>query len=112
MRSLARSFDQQTHFYFYQIRFFSAAGTSDHLTVISEIDDCLTKWKKEKTSFQKINKIDYESFHSDIHNSDLIKKSEKDLSGLCEKYDSVLSSTLDKYASVRKVRKPPYYIHG
>ena len=58
---------------------FSAAGTSDNLAVISEIDCCKTKWNKEKISFRKINKIDYKSFHSDIPNLDLIKKPEKDL---------------------------------
>ena len=63
---------------------FSAAGISDHLAVISEIDCCKTKWNKEKISFRKINKIDYESFHSDILSSDLIKKPEKDLSTLCQ----------------------------
>ena len=78
----------------------SAAGISDHLAVISEIDCCKTKWNKEKISFQKINKIDYESFHSDILSSDLIKKQEKDPSALCQQYDSVLSSILDKYAPV------------
>ena len=39
----------------------------------SEIDCCKTKWNKEKMSFRKINKVYYESFHSDILNSDLIK---------------------------------------
>ena len=33
---------------------FSAAGISDHLAVISEIDCCKTKWNKEKISFRKI----------------------------------------------------------
>ena len=79
---------------------FSAAGISDHLAVISEIDCCKTKWNKEKISFRKINKIDYESFHSDILSSDLIKKPKKDLSALCQLYDSVLSSILDKHAPV------------
>ena len=60
--------------------FFSAAGILVHLAVISEIDCCKTKWNKENILFQKINKIDYDSFHSDILNSDLIKKPEKDLS--------------------------------
>ena len=63
---------------------FSAAGIPDHLAVISEIYCCKTKWNKEKISFRKINKIDYESFHSDILSSDLIKKPEKDLSALCQ----------------------------
>ena len=64
----------------------------------------------EKISFRKINKIDYESFHSDIFSSDLIKKPEKDLSALCQQYDSVLSSILDKHAPVSTKtlpRKPP-----
>ena len=56
---------------------FSAAGISYHLAVISEIDCCKTKWNKEKISFRIINKIDYESFHSDILSSDLIKKLRK-----------------------------------
>ena len=89
---------------------FSAAGISDHLAVISEIDCCKTKWNKDKISFRKINKIDYESFHSDILSSDLIKKQEKDLSALCQQYDSVLSSILDKHAPVSTKtlpRKPP-----
>ena len=58
--------------------------------VISEIDCCKTTWNKEKISFRKINKMDYESFHSDILSLDLIKKPEKDLSALCQQYDSVL----------------------
>ena len=56
--------------------------------------------EQSKISFRKINKIDYESFHSDILNSDLIKKPEKDLSALCQKYNSVLSSILNKHAPV------------
>ena len=88
---------------------FLAAGISDHLAVVSEIDCCKTKWNKEKISFRKINKIDYESFHLDILSSDLIKKPEKDLSS-CQQYDPVLSSILDKYAAVSSKtlpRKPP-----
>ena len=54
----------------------------------------------EKISFRKINKIYYESFHSDILSSDLIKKPEKDLSALFQQYDSVLSSILDRHAPV------------
>ena len=68
------------------------------------------KWNKEKMSFRKINKIYYESFHSDILSSDLIKKPEKDLSALCQQYDSVLSSILDKHAPVSTKtlpREPP-----
>ena len=83
---------------------------SDHLAVISEIDCCKTKWNKEKISFRKINKFDYESFHSDIFSSDLIKKPVKDLSALCQQYDSVVSSILDKHAPVSTKtlpRKPP-----
>ena len=79
---------------------FSAAGISDHLAGISEIDCCKTKWNKEKLSFRKINKIDYKSFRSDIINSDLIKKPEKDLSALCQQYDSVLRSISDKHAPI------------
>ena len=79
---------------------FSAAGISDHLAVISKNDCCKTKWNKENISFRKINKICYESFHSDILNSDLIKKPDKDLSALFQQYDSVLSSILDKHAPV------------
>ena len=89
---------------------FLAAGISDHLAVISEIDCCETKWNKEKISFRKINKIDYESFHSDILILDLIKKPEKDLSALCQQYDYVLSFILDKHAPVSTKtlpRKPP-----
>ena len=92
---------------------FMAAGISDHLAVISEIDCCKTKWNNEKISFRKINKIDYESFHSDILSSDLIKKPEKDLSALCQQYDPVLSSILDKHAPVSTKtmpRKPQ--LHG
>ena len=79
---------------------FLAAGISDHLAVISEIEDCKTKLNKEKISFRKINKIDYESFHSDIINSDLVKKPKKKLTALCQQYDYVLGSVLDKYAPV------------
>ena len=49
-------------------------------------------------SSRNINKIDYESFHSDILSSDLIKKPEKDLSALCQQYDFVFSYILDKHA--------------
>ena len=54
--------------------------------------------------------MDYESFHLDILSSDLIKTPEKDLSALCQQYDSVLSSILDKHAPVSTKtlpRKPP-----
>ena len=70
----------------------------------------LTVARRENIFFQKINKIDYESFHSDILSSDLIKKPENDLSALCQQYDSVLSSILDKHAPVSTKtlpRKPP-----
>ena len=66
--------------------------------------------EQRKNIVCKINKIDYESFHSDILSSDLIKKPEKDLSALCQQYDSVLSSILDKHAPVSTKtlpRKPP-----
>ena len=56
---------------------FSAAGILDHFAVISEIGGCKTKLNKGKISFRKIDKIDYESFHSDILNSGLIKKQKK-----------------------------------
>ena len=54
-----------------------------------------------------MKKIDYESFHSDILNSFLIKKPEKNLSALCQQYDSVLSSSLDKLAPVSTKTLPP-----
>ena len=44
--------------------------------------------------------IENYSNYSDIPSSDLIKKPEKDLSALCQQYDSVLSSNLDKHALV------------
>ena len=94
---------------------FSTAGISDHLAVISEIDWCKTKWNKEKISFRKINKIYYESFHSDILSSDLIKKPEKDLSALFQQYDSVLSSILDKHAPVSRLQRlcpENHQLHG
>ena len=89
---------------------FLAAGISDHLAVISEIDGCKTKLNKENISFRKINKIDYESFHSDILNSDLIKEPKKELSALCQLYDFVLGFILDKYSPVSTkplLGKPP-----
>ena len=90
--------------------FFPAAGMSDHLAVISEIDGCKTKWNKEKISLRKIQKNDNDSFHSDILNSDLIKKPKKELSALCQQYDSLLSCILDKYAPISTKtlpRRPP-----
>ena len=62
--------------------------------------------EQKRIPFLKINKIDYESFHSDIINSNLIKKPEKDFSALCEQYDSVLSSILDKHAPVSTSTSP------
>ena len=85
---------------------FSAAGISDHLAVISEIDCCKTKLNKEKIHFRKINKINFESFHSDILNSDLIKKLKKDLLALCQQYDSVLGAISDKHAPVSSKTMP------
>ena len=79
---------------------FSVAGISDHRVVISEIDSCKTKRSKENISFQKINEIDYELFHSDILNLDLIRKPEKDLLAQCQQYDSVVNFILDKYVPV------------
>ena len=79
---------------------FLALGISDHLVILSEIDCCRTKLHKAKIYSRNINKIDYESFHAYILNSDLVKKPEKDLSALCQQYDSVLSAILDKHAPV------------
>ena len=87
----------------YQISFFRQQ-------VSRTISRSYQKWNKEKISFRKINKINYESFHSDILSSDLIKKPEKDLWALCQQYDSVLSSISDKHAPVctrTLPRKPP-----
>ena len=56
--------------------------------------------EQRKIIVPKKNKVYYESFHSDIRNSDLIKKPEKDLSALFQQYDSVFSSISDKYALV------------
>ena len=61
--------------------------------------------------FRKINEIDYESFHSNILNSDLIKKPEKDIPALCQQCDSFLSSTLDQHASVSIMTKK-HQLHG
>ena len=58
--------------------------------------------EQRKNIVSKINKIDYESFHSDILSSDLIKKPEKDLSALCQQNDSVLSFILDEHAPAQK----------
>ena len=70
----------------------------------------LTVVRRNGTKKKYRFKIDYGSFHSDILSSDLIKKPEKDLSVLCQQYDSVLSSILDKHAPVSTKtlqRKPP-----
>ena len=79
---------------------FSAAGISDHLAVISEIDCCKTKLNKEKISKNKQRLI------MNRFNSDLIKKPEKDLSAQCQQYDSVLSPSLDNHASVSEKTMP------
>ena len=91
---------------------FSAAGISRTILRSYHIACCKTKWNKEKLSFRKINKFEYESFHSDILNSDLIKKPEKDLSALCQQYDSVRSSLLDKHAPVSTKTPENHQIHG
>ena len=46
-----------------------SAGISNHCAVISEIDEM----EQGKNIVSKLNKIDYKSFHSDIHNS-IMKK--------------------------------------
>ena len=68
--------------------------------LIAPITDIINILMETSTFFRKINNIDYESFHSDIFSSDLIKKPEKYLSALCQQYDSFLSSILDKHAPV------------
>ena len=59
---------------------------------------------------QRKNIVSKKKKKSDILSSDLIKKPEKDLSALCQQYDSALSSILDKHAPVSTKtlpRKPP-----
>ena len=66
--------------------------------------------EQRKNIVSKNKQCFLKSFHSDILNSDLIKKPEKDLSALFQQYDSVLSSILDKHAPVSTKtlpRKPP-----
>ena len=77
---------------------FPVDGISDHLTVISEIDVAKPKLTKTTISFRKLNKIDLSAFRSNISNSDLIQKPEKDISALCCQYDTVLTSIIDKHA--------------
>ena len=63
--------------------------------------------EQSKISFRKINKIDYESFHSDILNSDLIK-----ISALCQQCDFVLSTILDKNAPLKMIYQPLYGVNN
>ena len=49
-------------------------------------------------SFRRINKIDLDNLKSDILNSDLKTKPEKELLKLCKQYDTILQTILNKHA--------------
>ena len=71
---------------------------SDHFVVLSELEFLIDQSVLKKMSFRRINKIDLDNLKSDILNSDLKTKLEKELLKLCKQYDTILQTILNKHA--------------
>ena len=77
----------------------SSDGLSDHLTVLIDL------WLQMKSSpekanitFRPINKIDLDSLHKDLSNSDILMHPKTSLLELTDHFSKTLSQLLDKHA--------------
>ena len=79
---------------------FPTDGLSDYHCVI--IDLCLhagSRSRKKKFTFRPINKININTLHDDIANSDILIKPKSTLCELINQYNETLNKLLDKHAS-------------
>jgi len=74
---------------------------SDHFAVHCLLSFAKPVHKPCTVTYRKLRSIDVDSFHQDIANSSLCKSPAIDVSDLCNQYDSVLSTILDKHAPIR-----------
>ena len=89
----------------------SSDGLSDHLTVLIDL------WLHIKSSpekaniiFRPINKIDLDTLHMDLSNSDLLMHPKTSLLELTDQFSKTLSQLLDKHAPKQTKRtqlRPP-----
>ena len=92
----------------------SSDGVSDHLTVL--IDLWLQiKYSPEKANitFRPINKIDLDTLHMDLSNSDLLMHPKTSLLELTAQFSETLSHLLDKHApkQTKMIQPPPPLLH-
>ena len=75
---------------------------SDHCTVISELTLRMPATTKEEIYYRKIKAIDIESFKEDLRESKLCQDPPNVIADLVSCYGSVMTSLLDKHASLQK----------
>jgi len=74
---------------------------SDHFAVHCSLSIMKPINKQSFVSYRNLRSFDIDAFRREIADSTLCKSPATDLSVLCDQYDSVLSSLLDKHAPVR-----------
>ena len=78
---------------------FPTDGLSDHLCVIIDLWlQAGSRSRKKMITFRPINKININTLHEDLANSDLLIKPKSTLCELVNQYNETLSKLLDKHA--------------
>ena len=93
----------------------SSDGLSDHLTVLIDLWlQIKSSPEKANNTFRPINKIDLDSLHMDLSNSDLLMYPKTSLLELTDQFSKSLSQLLDKHAprqtKMTKLRPPSPWI--
>ena len=77
----------------------SSDGLSDHLTVLIDLWlQIKSSPKKANITFQPINKIDLDTLHMDLSNSNILMHPKTSLLELTDQFSETLSHLLDKHA--------------
>ncbi len=74
---------------------------SDHASIIGRLDISKPTFQRREISFRKISSIDSDSICKDISASELCNRDADNVSLTLQKYDSTLTSILDKHAPVQ-----------
>ena len=74
---------------------------SDHLVIHFSLNMTKPPRQKKDIVWRKIKRINFNSFNSDINESNLMSDT-SDLSSLVKNYEHVLSTLLDKHAPMRR----------
>ena len=82
----------------------SSDGLSDHLAVVIDLWlQIKSSPEKANITFRPINKIDLDTLHMDLSNSDLLMHPKTSLLELTVQFSETLSHLLDKHAKLTKI---------